>query len=78
VRFDGILPAVIQWDDDRHPADALDSGCELLALSLTHPQSDDLRTLFARLGISATIDLNPGTPKIAARIRAAGSVRRLV
>jgi SAM-dependent methyltransferase len=79
LRFDGILPAVIQWHDDRHPADALpDSGRQLLALSLTHPQSDDLRTLFARLGISATIDLNPGTPKIAARIRAPRTVRLLV
>jgi hypothetical protein len=78
LRFDGILPAVIQWDVDQHPADALpDMGCEVVGLSLTHPQCDEVRTLFARLGVPAAINLDPGVPQISARIRAPGSVRLL-
>jgi hypothetical protein len=78
LRFDGILPAVIQWDVDQHPADALpDMGCELAGLSLTHPQCDEVRMLFARLGVPAAINLDPDAPKISARIRASGSVRLL-
>jgi glyoxalase-like protein len=78
LRFDGILPAVIQWDVDQHPADALpDSRCELLGLSLTHPQCDEVRTLFARLGVPAAIDLERGAPRIAAHVGALGTVRLL-
>jgi hypothetical protein len=79
LRFDGILPAVIQWDVDLHPADALpDTGCEFLSLSLSHPQCDEVRTLFTRLGLPATINLDPGVPQISAHIRAPGAVRLLV
>jgi hypothetical protein len=78
LRFDGILPAVIQWDGEQHPADSLpDSGCELLGVSLTHPLCDEVRPLFARLGLSAAIHLDPGAPRISARIRAPEAIRLL-
>ncbi|MCB2115571.1 MAG: VOC family protein [Rhodobacteraceae bacterium] len=42
--FADAFPALIEWQGDRHPAQALpDRGCRLLGLTLTHPDADALR-----------------------------------
>jgi hypothetical protein len=75
LQFDGLLPSVIQWEDAMHPADALpDSGCELLGLSLTHPRIEEIRRLLAQLGMQGPVELAPGAARIAACVRAAGTV----
>lgn len=67
---DGVVPAVIQWEGERHPADSLPgSGCELIGLSLTHPRIDDVRALLTRLGIPDRVDLASGPPQLTAHVR---------
>lgn len=41
----GVLPALIQWPEDIHPADALpEAGCRLEGLTLHHPRPELIRT----------------------------------
>ena len=40
----GLLPALIEWDGERHPADGLpESGCELMKLEGFHPEAGRAR-----------------------------------
>jgi len=85
--WSGVLPAAIQWgrkeesadDPMPHPAARLpDSGCELLALDLTHPAavlgSGGLLGLFRELRIVGPVNLRPGPVGIAASIRTPAGV----
>jgi Glyoxalase-like domain len=68
--FDGVLPAVIQWDGDAHPADALpDVGCALLGVSVTHPRADELQGLLERLGVEPPVAATLGPAAVEGRIR---------
>ena len=77
--FDGVLPAVIQWDGDAHPADALpDVGCALLGVSVTHPRADDVQRLLERLGVVPPVATMPGPPAVESRVRCRAGVRTVV
>lgn len=68
--FDGVLPAVIQWDGDAHPADSLpDVGCSLVGVSLTHPMANEASSLLERFGVAGSIDVQPGAPAVQVRLR---------
>jgi hypothetical protein len=70
LQFGGLLPTVIQWDGDAHPAQALEArGCQLLELSLAHPMSAGLVPMFRALRISGPVDLKPGPKEMVARLR---------
>ena len=44
--FDGVAPALIQWDGDAHPAPRLnDSDCRLQDLVVFHPQACEMENL---------------------------------
>lgn len=44
--FDDAYPALIEWQGDQHPAEALpDRGCRLRRLEIAHPKADILRPL---------------------------------
>ena len=70
--FDGIRPALIQWQGSLHPAPALpDRGCRLSRLTVFHPEApalqsalalDDPRVTFASgpAGLRAVIDTVKG------------------
>lgn len=48
--FDGLFPALIQWEGTAHPAPRLtDVGARLVALRLFSPQADALRAALAPL-----------------------------
>lgn len=67
LQFGGLLPTVIQWDADAHPAAALEAkGCELLEVILVHPMSAGLVPMFRALRISGPVDLKPGPKALAA------------
>jgi Glyoxalase-like domain len=75
--FDGVLPAVIQWDGDAHPADALpEAGCELLTLSVSHPRATEVRGLLSMLGLSSIV-VEPGPPGIEVILRTPAGERDL-
>jgi hypothetical protein len=67
----GLLPTLIQWSDDRHPTDALpDVGMRLTAIAAEHPEPAHVRSMLARLGLSATLKVTYGqTPRLAAMLR---------
>ena len=67
--FDGVVPAVIQWDGP-HPADALpDSGCVWSGLSLAHPRAPEVQGIFHAVGITGLVGLVPGPVRITPQIR---------
>jgi hypothetical protein len=69
LQFGGLLPTVLQWDGDAHPADALeDRGCTLQRLALEHPAASSLLPLFRELRITGPVDLKPGPRLLAAHI----------
>ncbi|MDQ2064941.1 VOC family protein [Xinfangfangia sp. CPCC 101601] len=44
--YDGAYPALIQWQGDKHPAQALsDLGIRLTLLEVAHPQAEALRSV---------------------------------
>lgn len=48
--FDGLFPALIEWEGAAHPAPRLpDRGVRLTGLTLAHPQADALRAVLAPL-----------------------------
>ena len=76
--YSGVLPAGIQWaaaDDGTapHPCDHLpDSGCEIVALDLSHPAAmlgtSGIVGMFRELRIVGPVNLRPGPIQVSARI----------
>ena len=76
--YSGVLPAAIQWGAEAdgttvHPCERLpDSGCQLLALDLSHPAAvlgaEDVVGMFRDLRIVGPVNLRPGPVAVAARI----------
>lgn len=74
--LDGVVPTLIQWDGDAHPADALpDLGCELIALLLSHPRAAEVREF---VGDSGPIEVAVGPPGIEAVLRIDRSLPRSI
>lgn len=54
--LDGVIPALIEWGVDTHPAINLpDSGCTLLALELYHPEGERIRSMLDSVGFSGPV-----------------------
>ena len=78
LQFGGVLPTVLQWEGDAHPADALeDRGCTLQRLALEHPAASSVLPLFRELRITGPVDLKPGPRSLAAHIATPSGVRVL-
>jgi hypothetical protein len=67
----GLVPALIEWSDARHPTGALpDSGVQFVALAGEHPEPAPVRDALAGLGLSETLKVTYGrTPRLAAMLR---------
>jgi hypothetical protein len=67
----GLVPTLIQWSDERHPADALkDVGMRVVALAGEHPDPAPVRAALAALGLSETLKVTYGrSPRLAAMLR---------
>jgi hypothetical protein len=69
LQFGGLLPAVIQWESEAHPAGMLeDRGCSLSTLRLSHPAATSLVPLFRELRVAGPVDLKPGPKSLVADI----------
>jgi glyoxalase-like protein len=63
--FDGVMPALIQWDVDEHPAMRMaDRGCTLAALEGHHAEAVCIRAALEALGLSGVkvAEPAPGEP----------------
>ena len=57
---DGIVPSVIQWNGETHPASRLpDSGISLITLVARHPQATNVNDWLANAGFAGFLDLQP-------------------
>ncbi|MEO8536798.1 MAG: VOC family protein [Betaproteobacteria bacterium] len=67
----GLVPTLIEWPDERHPATGLPpSGVELVALAGEHPEPAPIREALAGLGLSDTLKVTYGrSPRLAAMLR---------
>ena len=69
LQFGGVLPTLLQWDGDAHPAAALeDRGCTLQRLALTHPAASSVLPLYRELRVTGPVDLKPGPRALVAHI----------
>ena len=76
--FDGVLPTLIQWDGEPHPAAGLpDEGCELVGVALSHLRAADIAPLFRELAVGGAVQLSAGPLDLAALIRAPHGVIEL-
>ncbi len=56
----GLIPSVMQWDFEDHPAAVMpDLGCRLQALEIHHPKPDWVRTVLASMGFVGEVTLFP-------------------
>ena len=67
----GLVPTLIEWPDESHPADTLpDHGLALVALAGEHPEPAPVRAAIARLGLGESVKVTYGqSPRLAAMVR---------
>jgi hypothetical protein len=75
----GLVPTLIQWSGDKHPADRMpDSGRRLTLLAGEHPEPAAIRAQIAALGLSETLKVTYAkSPRLAAMIRTPRGVATL-
>jgi len=60
----GIIPPLIQWQSEPHPASRLtDVGCRLRSLSAAHTDPDRVKRLLLGLGLSQQIEVHGPRPE---------------
>lgn len=78
LQFGGVLPTLIQWDSQAHPATALaDAGCTLQALQLSYPLAAQVLPLFRALRIAGPVELKTGPKALRAQILTPGGMVEL-
>jgi Glyoxalase-like domain len=67
----GLVPTLIQWTVEAHPADGLfDNGLRIAALAGEHPDPAPIRTALVSLGLSETLKVTYGRyARLAAMVR---------
>jgi hypothetical protein len=75
----GLVPPLIQWDTDPHPASALpDAGCELLELAAVHPDPERVHRALQPLALDHWLRIARGSQSgLTARIRTPSGVKAL-
>jgi Glyoxalase-like domain len=68
---DGLIPTLIQWADDHHPADALaDDHLAVVTMAGAHPDPAIIRAALDRVGLADTLKVTYAvTPRLAAMLR---------
>jgi len=76
--FDGVFPALMQWECDAHPAERLTaSGCGLARLVVRHPQAGRLADMLGPDLSDARVVFEIGAPSLRAEITTPGGLRVL-
>jgi hypothetical protein len=75
----GLVPTLIEWSDQRHPADSLpDAGLRMVALAAEHMEPAPIRAQLAQLGLSEMLKVTYGkSPRLATMIRTSRGVATL-
>jgi Glyoxalase-like domain len=77
--IDGAGPLLIEWDANAHPAARLpDDGCELIELTVGHPDADRVRNLLAAINFTGPVRVfTDEAVKLSAEIQTPTGIRRL-
>ncbi len=80
--FDGIIPSLIEWNAQNHPAANLENvGCSLVGLEGFHPETRKIAGMLESIGFSGPFTAFPisskESPYLVAHIRTPDGVRRL-
>jgi hypothetical protein len=75
-RMGGIIPFFIDWGDTAHPAAALPTLCNLIAVDLGHPQAQEAKLAMKAVGITTQV-VTADTPRIRATIRTPNGIVEL-
>ena len=75
--WDGLFPALIEWQGTRASDRLPDSGCRLLGLELRHPDAGALAARLAPHLADPRIAFREGPPGLSARIDTPGGIRTL-
>jgi hypothetical protein len=78
----GMLPTLLQWRTDDHPASLMaDTGCTLQRLELYHPQIEWIESILVGVGAIDCIERNSlvanATPYLVAHIMTPSGIRQL-
>lgn len=78
----GMLPYVIQWQSDKHPAANMkNTGCKLKQLTLYHPNAAWLKSILEPIGITQQVKIEAlprdVTPYLQATIKTPAGIRTL-
>jgi hypothetical protein len=68
---EGLIPTLIEWDDARHPADALaDDHIRFVTMAGAHPEPATIRASLGSLGLAEMLKVTYAvTPRLAAMLR---------
>ncbi|EDM71734.1 polyphosphate kinase [Roseobacter sp. AzwK-3b] len=76
--FDGVFPALMQWECNAHPAERLTaSGCGLARLVVRHPEAGRLADMLGPDLSDARVVFEIGAPSLRAEITTPGGLRVL-
>ncbi len=68
-RYGGTVPFLIDWGDGAHPTDSLPDACELLTVTVEHPDPGRVADALRLVGADAPVVEGP-RPRLVATIRA--------
>lgn len=54
--LDGVIPFFLDWSESVHPSASLPQGCELLSLTVYHPNAAQIRTYFEQLDLHIPVE----------------------
>ena len=68
---EGLIPTLIEWDDERHPVDALaDDRISVVTMAGAHPEPATIRAALSDLGATDMLKVTYAvTPRLAAMLR---------
>jgi Glyoxalase-like domain len=68
---DGLIPTLIEWAGERHPADALaDPRIGVVTMAAAHPEPASIRAALSSLGLAEMLKVTYAqTPRLAAMLR---------
>ena len=80
--FHGIVPALIEWQNESHPVEKLaDSGCKLIQMEAHHQLQERIFAVFESLGIHGLLSVFPLTtdeqPYLDAYIETPGGLKNI-
>jgi hypothetical protein len=80
--FDGVAPALIEWQAETHPASRLrDVGCSFVKLEAFHPEAQRISALFRSLAVEGEVPVAPlragERPYLVAHVQTPAGLRKL-